>query len=51
MSEEELVVHYAVKLEELILVEGPDTNAAFIGEPALGTVGLMPPPVIYWAAI
>lgn len=51
MSEEEFVVHCAAKLEELILAEGPDTIAAFIGEPALGTGGLVPPPVGYWAAI
>ncbi len=31
--------------------EGPDTIAAFIGEPALGTGGLVPPPVGYWPAI
>ena len=51
MSEEEFDVHCAAKLEELILAEGPDTIAAFIGEPALGTGGLVPPPVGYWGAI
>ena len=51
MSEAEFVVHCAAKLEELILAEGPDTIAAFIGEPALGTGGLLPPPVGYWGAI
>ena len=51
MSEAEFVVHCAAKLEELILAEGPDTIAAFIGEPALGTGGLVPPPVGYWGAI
>ena len=51
MSEAEFVVHCAAKLEELILAEGPDTIAAFIGEPALGTGGLVPPPVRYWGAI
>jgi L-2,4-diaminobutyrate transaminase len=51
MSEAEFVVHCAAKLEELILAEGPDTIAAFIGEPALGTGGLVPPPVGYWRAI
>ncbi len=51
MSEEEFSAHCASKLEELILAEGPDTVAAFIGEPALGTGGLVPPPAGYWTAI
>ncbi|WP_169569330.1 aspartate aminotransferase family protein [Sneathiella limimaris] len=51
MSEEEFSADCAKKLEELILAEGPDTVAAFIGEPALGTGGLVPPPAGYWAAI
>ncbi len=51
MSEEEFSAHCAVKLEELILAEGPDTIAAFIGEPVLGTGGLVPPPTGYWSAI
>ena len=37
--------------EALIEREGADTIAAFIGEPALGTGGLVPPPSGYWAAI
>ncbi len=51
LSEEEFSAHCASKLEELILAEGPDTVAAFIGEPALGTGGLVPPPAGYWKAI
>ncbi len=51
MSEEDFVAYCAGKLEEMILVEGPDTVAAFIGEPALGTGGIVPPPAGYWAAI
>jgi len=51
MSEEEFSADCAAKLEELILAEGPDTIAAFIGEPVLGTGGLVPPPSGYWAAI
>ena len=50
-SEEQFVAHCAAELEALILREGPDTVAAFIGEPALGTGGLVPPPAGYWAAI
>ncbi len=51
MSEEEFSAHCATKLEEMILTEGPDTIAAFIGEPVLGTGGIVPPPKGYWAAI
>ncbi|MDG2521218.1 aminotransferase [Caulobacter segnis] len=41
----------AAELEVLIAEEGADTIAAFIGEPALGTGGIVPPPAGYWAAI
>ncbi|MCO6185279.1 aspartate aminotransferase family protein [Rhizobium sp. L1K21] len=51
MSEADFVAHCADELEALITREGPDTIAAFIGEPALGTGGLTPPPAGYWAAI
>ena len=50
-SEEQFSAHCAEKLEEMILAEGPDTIAAFIGEPILGTGGIVPPPKGYWAAI
>ncbi|MGX1097541.1 aminotransferase [Amorphus sp. MBR-141] len=51
MSEAQFVAHCASELEALIEREGADTIAAFIGEPALGTGGLVPPPAGYWAAI
>jgi L-2,4-diaminobutyrate transaminase len=51
MSEEQFSAWCAAKLEELILREGADTIAAFIGEPVLGTGGIVPPPKGYWAAI
>jgi L-2,4-diaminobutyrate transaminase len=51
MSEEEFSAHCAAELEKLILAEGPDTIAAFIGEPVLGTGGIVPPPAGYWPAI
>ncbi|MBO0344368.1 aspartate aminotransferase family protein [Roseibium sp. CAU 1637] len=51
MSEADFTDHCAQKLEELIQKEGPDTIAAFIGEPVLGTGGIVPPPEGYWAAI
>ncbi len=50
-SEEEFVAHCAEQLEAMIEREGADTIAAFIGEPALGTGGLVPPPAGYWEAI
>ncbi|MCB2136322.1 MAG: aspartate aminotransferase family protein [Rhodobacteraceae bacterium] len=51
MSEAAFSADCAAKLEALILAEGPDTIAAFIGEPVLGTGGIVPPPAGYWAAI
>ena len=51
MTETEFSAYCAGRLEELILAEGPETVAAFIGEPALGTGGLVPPPEGYWRAI
>jgi L-2,4-diaminobutyrate transaminase len=51
MSEEAFVAFCASELEDLIAREGADTIAAFIGEPALGTGGIVPPPKGYWAAI
>jgi L-2,4-diaminobutyrate transaminase len=41
----------AAELEALILREDPETIGGFIGEPVLGTGGLVPPPAGYWAAI
>jgi L-2,4-diaminobutyrate transaminase len=35
----------------MILAEGPETVAAFIGEPILGTGGIVPPPAGYWEKI
>ncbi|WP_372803226.1 aspartate aminotransferase family protein [Paracoccus seriniphilus] len=51
MSEAEFTAHCVAKLEELIAAEGADTIAAFIGEPVLGTGGIVPPPAGYWQAI
>ncbi|MDF1668415.1 MAG: aspartate aminotransferase family protein [Roseovarius sp.] len=50
-SEEQFVAHCAAELEALIEREGADTIAAFIGEPVLGTGGIVPPPAGYWQAI
>ena len=51
MTEAQFSAHCAEELEKLILAEGPDTIAAFIGEPVLGTGGIVPPPQGYWEAI
>lgn len=50
-SEAEFTAHCAAELEALIAREGADTIAAFIGEPVLGTGGIVPPPAGYWEAI
>ena len=50
-SEAEFVAHCVTELEALIAREGADTIAAFIGEPVLGTGGIVPPPAGYWEAI
>ena len=51
LTEEQFSQRCADRLEELILAEGPETVAAFIGEPILGTGGLVPPPAGYWEKI
>lgn len=51
MSEAQFSADCAQKLEALIEREGADTIAAFIGEPVLGTGGIVPPPAGYWEAI
>ncbi|WP_114967234.1 aspartate aminotransferase family protein [Alkalilacustris brevis] len=51
MSEAEFSAHCAAELEALIEREGADTIGAFIGEPILGTGGIVPPPAGYWEAI
>ena len=51
LSEAGFVAHCVAELEALIAREGADTIAAFIGEPVLGTGGIVPPPAGYWQAI
>ena len=50
-TEAQFVEQCVADLEALIAREGADTIAAFIGEPLLGTGGIVPPPAGYWAAI
>ena len=40
--------HLITRLEEVIRAEGPDTIAAFIGEPILGAGGIVIPPADYY---
>ncbi|MGY6411600.1 MAG: aspartate aminotransferase family protein [Alkalilacustris sp.] len=50
-SEEAFATRLAEELEETIQREGPDTIAAFIGEPVMGAGGVVVPPVGYWQKI
>ena len=51
MSEADFTAHLIRELEALIEREGADTIAAFIGEPLLGTGGIVPPPAGYWEGV
>jgi L-2,4-diaminobutyrate transaminase len=51
LSEEAFSQFCADQLEAMILAEGPETVAAFIAEPILGTGGIVPPPAGYWEKI
>jgi L-2,4-diaminobutyrate transaminase len=50
-DEETFARRCADELESMILAEAPETVAAFIGEPVLGTGGIIPPPAGYWREI
>ena len=50
-TEEAFSARRAAELEEMILAEGPDTIAAFIGEPVMGAGGVVVPPKGYWSEI
>ncbi len=50
-SEEEFSSRLAHELDEFIQKEGPDTVAAFIGEPLMGAGGVVVPPKGYWEKI
>ncbi|MCL4674576.1 MAG: aminotransferase class III-fold pyridoxal phosphate-dependent enzyme [Pararhodobacter sp.] len=51
MTEADFTAWLIADLEALIEREGPDTIAAFIGEPVLGTGGIVPPPAGYWQGV
>jgi 4-aminobutyrate--pyruvate transaminase len=48
-TEEQFATRMADALEKLILEQGPDTIAAFFGEPVQGGGGAIVPPRTYWA--
>ncbi len=50
-SEEDFATRLAEDLEQLILDQGPETVAAFIGEPIMGAGGVIVPPRTYWEKI
>ena len=50
-SEEAFADRLAEELESTILAEGPDTVAAFIGEPVIGAGGVLVPPATYWEKV
>jgi len=51
MNEAEFTAYCVSELELLIEREGADTIGAFIGEPVMGTGGIIPPPQGYWQEI
>ena len=50
-SERDFSQRLAGELDALILAEGPETIAAFVAEPVMGTGGIIPPPEGYWREI
>ena len=51
MKEEQFTEYCVESLKKMISDEGAETIAAFIGEPILGTGGIIPPPKGYWEAV
>ena len=51
MSEAQFTDYLIDALQDMIAREGADTIAAFIGEPVLGTGGIVPPPEGYWSRV
>lgn len=50
-SEAAFAARLVAEAEAVILEEGPETIAAFIGEPVMGAGGVLPPPEGYWPGI
>lgn len=50
-SEADFTARMLKELEDLIVKEGPETVAAFWGEPVMGAGGVLMPPDGYWAGV
>jgi 4-aminobutyrate--pyruvate transaminase len=50
-TEQQFTARLLAQAESVIQSEGPDTIAAFIGEPLMGAGGVMAPPEGYWPGI
>ncbi|MGI2033245.1 aspartate aminotransferase family protein [Rhizobium panacihumi] len=50
-SEADFTARMLKDLEDLILKEGPETIAAFWGEPVMGAGGVLVPPAGYWEGV
>lgn len=50
-TEEAFTARLIKEAEDYILGEGPETIAAFIGEPLMAAAGVLPPPKGYWQGI
>ena len=50
-SEEAFADRLAEELDQMIQDEGPETVAAFIGEPVMGAGGVIVPPKTYWQKV
>ena len=50
-SEEEFGKRAAQAVEDKILELGPETVAAFLGEPVMGAGGVLTPPSNYWPLV
>lgn len=50
-SEEAFADRLAAELDAMIMAEGPETVAAFIGEPVIGAGGVIVPPRTYWEKV
>ncbi|MGH6761124.1 MAG: aspartate aminotransferase family protein [Phyllobacterium sp.] len=50
-TEEAFATRLAQELEGTIVAEGPETIAAFFGEPVMGAGGVIVPPATYWEKV
>jgi 4-aminobutyrate--pyruvate transaminase len=50
-TEAQFTARLLKELEDTIIAEGPETIAAFIGEPVMGAGGVMTPPEGYWPGV